>query len=443
MQFSKLVPVLACLTLPGCGAPQTGDSTQGGESTSGASTASASTSDTSSGASASDTAGTSAPTTSDSATGSTSGASTGGDTGTDSTTGTAGSTGPDSTGGDTGMVCEPSWAVPTVGPAQLAAHDLQWVTCELTTCGPDELPMPGVLCDPFSLDGVPLEYLGHIHPNDSGAFTTNDVVSKDNIAWLDGERHVYRYDEAVYLMTEQDGAVDQLQVFFTVRALELLRHGHPTAYQRLVVDTAQYPADPVLQGLDWKNRERSLVFSFDTSPLYIAAGITVLDAAPTKDKGVNLYSNVPAISIDRETILGAMPDIGSRPIYQRPSDDENFLRYLREGLADTVLHELLHRYVDRLNSVDARMNALYFRRTDQTACARWELEEALVAAASLLHFRKDGSIGDTYLEYYDLVLDTNLAVVKKCPEYMTTWKDQFASPSGVHERYDLRLLDLQ
>lgn len=408
---------------------------------------------------ASDTAGTGSSSTGSSSTesstsqqpstgaGSTGAGSTGGtETGAESTGGTetgAGSTGSADTGGtDTGqMACEPSWAVPAVSADALAKHDLQWVGCELTTCGADDLPQPGepsVLCEEFSLEGVALEYLGHMHPNDSGAFTTGDVISPNNISWLDSPRHIYKYGGDVYILTEQDGAADQLDVFYTVRALEILRTTSPVAYQRLVVDTTEFPAEPPLDGLGWKNRARSFLLSFDTSPLYIAAGLTVLDAAPKKNKGLDEYSNVPAISIDRETILGASPDVGSRPIYGRPSDDENFLRYMREGAAETLVHELLHRSIDRLNSVDARMNELYNRRGIPGACAQFELEEALVASSSLLHFRLAGGISETYLDYYDLVLDANLAVIKQCPEY-PTWVAQFSQPSGVHERYDLRL----
>jgi hypothetical protein len=434
MNSARLSPVLVCLALaPGCGSSP-------GQTTSASATDGSSGADTTTSA-----ASTTSTTTDEVTTGapdSTGAASTSTTTTTGTSTGEA-STGAAATGStDTGSTaCEPSWVVPSVAAEELAKHDLQWVSCELLTCGADDLPQPGVLCDEFSLAGVPLEYLGHIHPNDSGAFTTGDVIGPTNIAWLDAPRHTYRYGDAVYVMTEQDGAADQLEVFFTVRALEILRTDHPAAYQKLVVDVAEFPAEQPLDGLTWKNRVRSVVISFDTSPLYIAAGITVLDAAPTKDKNLDQYSNVAAISIDRETIRGASDEVGSRPIYQKPGDDENFLRYMREGIAETLVHELLHRHVDRLNSVDAAMNDLYFRRGDMAACARFELEEALVAAASLLHFRKAGGIGETYLDYYDVVLDANLEVVMQCPEF-AAWEAQFSAPSGVDPRYDLRLVDL-
>jgi hypothetical protein len=368
---------------------------------------------------------------------------------TDATTSSSSTTGDTDTDTDTDTgvgVCEAAaWELPAATEAELMAHDLQWVPCEMTVCGPDDAdPGQALLCADFALDGVPLEYLGELHPNDSGAFTTDDVVSADSVAWLNSERHTYRYDESVYILTEGDEAIDQLDVYFTVRALETLRLDHPAAYEALIVDTEAFPEGPTLDGLGWKNRHRSFIISFDTSPLYIAAGLTVLDKAPVNNQMdvLDEYSNVPAISIDRETILGVDDKIGSRPIYQKPGDDENFLRYAREGLADTLLHELLHRYIDRLNSVDAAMNDLYNRRVDPEACAKWELEETLVAAASLLHFRKAGGIGDAYLDYYDVVLDANLEVVKACPDY-AMWAETFASPSGVDPRYDLRLLDLE
>ncbi len=348
---------------------------------------------------------------------------------------------------DTGSgVCEAAlWELPEASTEELAAHDLGWIPCDYSVCGPDDAePGQTMLCADFSLDGVPLEYLGFVHPNDSGAFTTDDVISEQSIAWLNSPRHVYRYDASIYILTELDDVIDQLDVYFTVRALEVLRLDHAATYEALLVDTAAYPEEPILDGLGWKNRNGSYVISFDTSPLYIAAGLTVLDQAPVFNEMemYTEYSNVPAISIDRETILGVSEEIGSRPIYNKPGDDENFLRYAREGLAETLIHELGHRYIDRLNSVDAAMKGLYDRRVDPDACAKWELEEVLVASASQLHFRKAGGVGDTYLDYYDVVLDANLAVVKECPDY-AEWAETFASPSGVHERYDLRLLDLE
>jgi hypothetical protein len=65
-----------------------------------------------------------------------------------------------------------------------------------------------------------------------------------------------------------------------------------------------------------------------------------------------------------------------------------------------------------------------------------------VASTSLLYFRVAGGLGDAYLDYYDVVLDDNRAALAACPEY-AMWAEQFTLPSGVDERYDLRLFDLQ
>ncbi len=356
------------------------------------------------------------------------------------------STDTDST--DTGApVCDAGWAVPRVDVDALAKHDLAWVGCEFTACGPEDSPMPGdpsLLCEAFVAADAPLEYLGLVTLNEVGAFTTDDVVSPMNFAWLDGKRHIYRYDENILIMTEADGAADQLDVYYTARGLEILRTQHPAVYQALVVDPMALPDGPTLDGFGWKNRLRSFVISFDTSPLYIAAGLTVLDAAPVVDMQTDLdtYSNAAAVSVDRETIRGASDTVGSRPIYDRPSDDENFLRYMREGVVETLVHEFLHLRVDRLNSVDEDMLALYNRRGDPNACASFELEETLVAATSLLYFREAGGLSDTYLDYYDVVLDANREILMQCPEY-AMWEQQFSMPSGLDERYDLRLFDLQ
>ncbi len=445
--LAPLAALLACPSAnPGEPTTETGATSTGPATSTGASTTADDTAPTDPGpltSSTSDTGATDTTVATD--TGSTGPVATDTGTSTGTSTGETGST--DTGDTDTGAIdCEVSWVVPEVAADLLATHDLTWVGCELTACGAEDAPPPGessVLCAPLAVADVPLTYLGHMHINESGAFTTADIVTPSNFAWLDGLRHTWRYDDHVYILTETDTAVDQLEVFYTVRALEVLRTTYPTSYQRLVTDAMQVPPGPVLDGFGWKNRLRSVIVSFDASPLYIAAGLTVLDQAPVHDpqSDLDIYSNVAAISIDRETIRGSSRTLGSRPIYDKASDDENFLRYMREGLAETLVHELLHPRVDRLNSTDADMNELYGRRVQQGACAKFELEEALVASSSLLLFRREGGLSDTYLDYYDVVLDANLGILKKCKDYQK-WVEQFSTPSGVDPRYDLRLLDL-
>lgn len=361
-------------------------------------------------------------------------------TGTSNTDTTTGTSDTDTTTG--GVDCEPTWQVPDVPPDALAAHDLAWIGCEFTACGPGE---SGLQCAPFAAADAPLEYLGHMHVNDTGVFTTPDVVGPNNFSWLDGPRHVYKYDDTVFILTEADGPEDQLDVFFTVRAFEVLRTAHPDAHATVLVEPHEFPAAAPLDGFGWKNRTRGVVVSFDTSPLYIAAGLTVLDADPATNMRTNLdeYSNVVAVSIDRETILGTSDSVGSGPIYGAAEPDENFLRYLREGLPETLVHELLHTRIDRLNSVDPDMQLLYDRRSKPNLCGSFMLEETLVAATSLLFFREHAGISDTYVGYYEGVLDYNLGILSGCPDYASSWVDKFTIPSGVDPRYDLRLLDLE
>jgi hypothetical protein len=351
-------------------------------------------------------------------------------------------------GGPSSTCDKPRWDVPSVSRDDLDKHDLKWIGCELTACGPADKPAspgePSILCAPPPSAGVPITYLGRIHPNESGAFTTSNVISPSNINWLDGPRHIYKSHDNVYIFTEADEVKDQLEVFYATRAIDILSAAFPSAYKKLVTETASIPSEPPLGGRTWKNRIRSFVISFDTSPAYIAASVTVLDNAPVTNTqtGLDEYSNVAAVSIDRETILGQSDTVGSRPIYGKPSADENFLRYMREGLVETIVHELLHRYIDRLNSVDDRMINLYTGRTNVAACQAYAFEETLVASASLLSFRQAGGLGGGYLDYYDKVVDANLELIKACPEY-PTWVQQFSKPSGVHPRYDLRLIDLK
>jgi hypothetical protein len=349
------------------------------------------------------------------------------------------------------------WDIPDVDRAELDKHDLSWIGCGFTACAEADEPSSNrdaasasTLCTLTSVRDLPFVYLGHIHPNQTGAFTTTDVISRSNIGWLDSPRYVYRLGETLYILTESDTASDQLDVFYTLRALEILRTRYPTAYEQLIVQAVQVPNEPSsgdgevrLPQHSWKNRTRSILISFDSSPKDIAAGVTVLDAAPKTDPttGLKQYSNVDVISIDRETIRG-QAQFGSRPLYGKANPEENYLRYMREGLVETLVHELLHRQIDRLSSIDDRMKALRERRTAASACEVDALEEVLVAGTSLDYFRRTGGLGENLLAYHDKVLANNQVRICKCREY-SQWETWFRKASGSESKYELRLLDLR
>lgn len=344
--------------------------------------------------------------------------------------------------------CEAArWTIPAVPRADLDAHDLKWVDSSWTACCPGDVPQgadpkDSLMCSALRPDLGALSYLGLKHPNQSGAFSTPDVISPKSFAWLDGPRHIYKYGDHVYITTSADEAHDQLNVFFTLRALEILRTKYPQTQEYLFTEMSRFPTRPALEGTGWKNRVMSFIFSFDPSPEQIAAGITAIDAAPKKDPntGLDLYENTAIISIDSETILGRDSTAGSRPLYGMDDADENYLRYMREGLHDTIVHEVLHRLIDRLNSVDPRMNVLYNRRSGAKICEPIALEEALVASSSLALFRRTGLISTAYLQYYDQILDENRRRIAQCPE-AAQWAKDFASQSS-EPRYQMSLLNL-
>jgi hypothetical protein len=342
-----------------------------------------------------------------------------------------------------------------VNQAELQKHDLRWIGCDFTACAEADAPATNrdaasaaTLCTLTLVRDLPFVYLGRIHPNQTGAFTTADVISRSNIGWLNSPRYVYRLGETLYILTEADTASDQLDVFYTLRAFEILRTRYPTAYEQLITQAAQFPAEPPLgnraaRQRPWKNRARSILISFDSSPKNIAAGVTVLDTAPKTDPttGLKEYSNVDVISIDRETIRGR-ERFGSRPLYGKVNPEENYLRYMREGLVETLVHELLHRQIDRLSSIDDRMKVLRERRTAASACEVDALEEVLVASTSLDYFRRKGGLGENLLAYHDKVLANNQVLIRKCRDY-SQWDAWFRKSSGGGSKYVLRLLDLR
>lgn len=218
---------------------------------------------------------------------------------------------------------------------------------------------------------------------------------------LDREAYFWRYGD-VHIAVPGDTHRDQLNVYAVARALEILRYRYPDAYQRLFVDVRGFPADsPTFE----KHRRRfsTLLFSFDESPTYVAAGATGLGAIATPaGSTIAASSNIAVVSIDNTTIQGSSPN-GSQPIYQR-SADENYVRYLREGLVESLVHEMLHRYVDHRSSFDAVYNELHRYRNGGI----FEVEEAIVASTSLGYFSRAGGLQSDISYYYNDTLRSNI-----------------------------------
>lgn len=224
---------------------------------------------------------------------------------------------------------------------------------------------------------------------------------------LDREAYFWKYGSYA-IAAPGDTYRDQLNVYAVARALEILRVRYPIAYDRLFLSVREFPADSPTIGV-YKNRYRLVLFSFDESPLEIAAGATAFANLTTKTPGSDIqYSaNTAIVSIDNTTIQGFTPDTGSQPIYRREAE-ENYVRYLREGLAETLVHEMLHRYVDYRYTYDPVYNEIRKSRDHGDQTLAFGIEEAIVTSTSFDYFLRQGGLQADLAFFYRGKLEVNV-----------------------------------
>jgi hypothetical protein len=199
---------------------------------------------------------------------------------------------------------------------------------------------------------------------------------------------------------------DQLNVYAVSRALEVLRVRYPEAYRRLFLDVRTFQPEPA-QKITYNNRYSTLLFSFDRRSDFVLGGTAFGTACPAAPSGVQLCSNISVVSLNPVAISGSIEGAGSQPIYRR-SADESYMRYLREGVVETLVHEMLHRYVDYRFTHDPAYAELRRIRTVSDPILNLELEEAFVTATSIGYFLREGGLQGFIPFYYRGTFDINL-----------------------------------
>jgi hypothetical protein len=197
---------------------------------------------------------------------------------------------------------------------------------------------------------------------------------------------------------------DQLNVYYLARAIEILKNRYPKAYQKLFVEVRSFPVEPSVFGSS-KHRFANLVFSFNKDPSYIASGKTHRETFNNQPS-----NNISLVSFHKKNIQGN-ERYGSKQIYKSVPDD-NYMRYLREGLIESMVHEMIHRYVDYQQSHDKIFNTMYnFRNSgsDENQSA----EEAIVASTTLNYFSETGGLQPNIDTYYRNILKNNIEVLEK------------------------------
>lgn len=258
-----------------------------------------------------------------------------------------------------------------------------------------------------------LVYWGRMNPRQKMVLDTTGF--RLNMPMIDREMEIYNYD-GVYILVRTSGAEDLLNVYFAARAIELIRHKYPEAYERLIkpdqVQLGYYRLQPYpeqLSQLPVINR-LSPVIAFDGSPRFIAGSLwnKYLSAAPTFDYlGYMVYLNTL-------TALTSYDYSKGRPkeIYQQADSLMNFYLYLREGLVESVIHEFTHHYITNFALLDARCAYIFNKRADAAdPLFDDDAEEAIVLNTVHRYFTAKGGLSDTLGRFYERKLQVKKAIL--------------------------------
>ncbi|RMG09051.1 MAG: hypothetical protein D6731_20510 [Planctomycetota bacterium] len=274
----------------------------------------------------------------------------------------------------------------------IAAHDLRWVSEPLPA---REDPAAGsFLGSRVAPDFDALAYLGYLGAPENPAFASVHALPA---RWR-RSFHVYRYGRH-YLLSAGDGRRVQLSLYSVARALELLRRREPRLYEELFVgprtaaeQLARLRARDGKKAVHFLNLTRGFAFVLDGGFPAIAQSEYLLgtrrpvavEHGGERLADVGLFENLAVVTLNLDFLQGE----GSRLLYGSDDLVENFLRYLRDGLVETLVHEALHCLLRR----DKNVRALFWTVVESVRALGGEAlgkpcEEALVANVSSRLFR--------------------------------------------------------
>lgn len=241
-----------------------------------------------------------------------------------------------------------------------------------------------------------LNYLGFMHPNETGMFNAKPISAYNNTSELDKKLHIFNYGD-FYISIEATDQPNLLNVYYTLRAINILKIRYKELYNELFKESKKFATNKPLHA-NWVNSNKAFWIAFNNNPAYIASNNTVfLGEGSFVNSTIGKYRNVSLVNIDSENILGKYPTIGSRPIYHQKKDADNHLKYLRDGLIESISHEMLHNYIELAYPYNASINKIKMNRGNSNF--RYAEENAILNT-SLNYFIKKGGLNQKLIKYY-------------------------------------------
>jgi len=255
-----------------------------------------------------------------------------------------------------------------------------------------------------------LMYVGKKHPKEYLEFS-NDAFSS-RLTHIDEEYEIYVYD-GIHILIPSKSNRDLLNLFFTLRALTIIKVKYPEAYEKLIQqnynkNSASYTLHTLHRRPPAINKNNSII-CFNNSPEYIASNSSDLFFGDkiTKIGGWNYTENTHnlVVSIDNETIVGDNEYRGSKALYRLPNENQNYFYYLRDGLIESIIHEFTHLYITNSTAIDEKAFFINEMRNDTNDTDfDFDVEEAIVLNTILKYYKKKEGISNSVIRYYENIL---------------------------------------
>tara|TARA_R110000868_G_scaffold274520_1_gene533940 strand:+ start:2131 stop:3222 length:1092 start_codon:yes stop_codon:yes gene_type:complete len=270
-----------------------------------------------------------------------------------------------------------------------------------------------------------IKYLGFIHPNEIGLFKANPINKEKHTEELDTTLYIYKYGD-FYISTESHSKKSLLNVYHTLRGINITKTRYPEIFEKLFINTMSFATEKPAYA-DWVNSNKAFWIAFNENPNYLATNNTIfLGEGYFANSKVGKYRNVSLVNIDSENILGESKTLGSRPMYNLETNDDNHLAYLKDGLIESICHEMLHNYIDLAYTYDEVINNI---RSNRTKPNFKYAEENAILNTSLPYFKNKGGLDDNVIQYYyKNTFDVNIKTLKDSNllnDYATIFSDEF------------------
>ncbi|AXT61120.1 hypothetical protein D1816_12425 [Aquimarina sp. AD10] len=286
-----------------------------------------------------------------------------------------------------------------------------------------------------------LKYIGFIHPNEIGMFDNYRITSK-SACEMNQKNHIYKYDD-FYISTEEDDRISQENIYYSLRAYLILKYRYKKAYINLFEKTRTILKPNPSQGFDLLNTNKAFWIAFNYNPVDIAANRAyyILDGYVDDDKKISLYRNVAFVNIHSNNILGKSK-FGSKPIYNEENSSLNRYSYLKEGLIETIVHEMLHNYISYAYTASREYNAINNMRNKHQG-SFMPFEENIVVNTSLSYFYKQGGLKNQIKDfYYTKTFDKNIESLKTKRLFQSYYKSVFnIEPGNIKEEMKMSVLN--